>query len=226
MDRPDTAGGSALGGDALIHRRPSSAVRRRALPALSTALPDFRQRCPQHEPMRDRHCSAAVRPEGRPTRPVRSTVPVTGRRLGRSRAIGSLVLWWISTIRCGSSWPGDLRGVLACVARGQRPFHGRNMPLTCGNVQARPGKGYGRSALSKRLSPIQACLRRTASPASPPTPFDRALSGLLNDRSCSPSKHYLAARARWPEIRADEGSYGAMFWLMWKRLSGSYFRLT
>ena len=122
MDRPDVVGGSAVGGDALIHRRPSPAVRRRALPALSTALPDFRQRCPQHGPHRDRHCSAAVRPEGRPTRPVRSTVPVTGRRLGRSRAIGSLGLWWISTIRCGSSWPGDLRGVLACVARGQRPF--------------------------------------------------------------------------------------------------------
>ena len=44
------AGGSAVGGDALIHRRPSSAVRPRALPALSAALPDFRQRCPQHEP--------------------------------------------------------------------------------------------------------------------------------------------------------------------------------
>jgi len=56
MDRPDVAGGSAAAGDALIRSRPGPAARRRALPALPAALPDFRQRCPQHDPMRDRHC--------------------------------------------------------------------------------------------------------------------------------------------------------------------------
>jgi hypothetical protein len=36
----------------------------------------------------------------------------------------------------------------------------------------------------------------------------------------------LAARASWPASAPTEAPYGVMFWLMWKRLPGSYFRLT
>jgi hypothetical protein len=92
MDRPDVAGGSTVGGDALIHRRPSSAVRRRALPALSTALPDFRQRCPQHEPNAGPAPLSGGSTGGASHKTASLNSPVTGRRLGRSRAIGSLVI--------------------------------------------------------------------------------------------------------------------------------------
>ena len=68
--------------------------------------------------------------------------------------------------------------------------------------------------------------RITISPGGQRITSPPSVHGVWPVSAAAPSKHYLAARACWPEIRADGGAYGAMFWLMWKRLSGSYFRLT
>ena len=90
-----------------------------------------------------------------PGRTVSALLPMAGtRRTGLS---------------CGTSGPGaGIRGrVLACVARGQRPFfYHRNMPLTCGNVKLREfepwlscchARGQRSSLVSKYDSDLLKC---------------------------------------------------------------------